>query len=162
MKHFATAAALSVLLTLGACQEKADAPAAAMAAVTETDATAAADATQVAWASKDVAKIEALYAKDVVAFDPMEAPLSTTWDNWHRLQQGFADMKFDKVSATDRKIQILDANTFIVSGTADLSSPDGPMKTAKMRFTDVYHRADDGKWWIVNEHVSMPPEAPPA
>ncbi|MGH6785783.1 MAG: DUF4440 domain-containing protein, partial [Novosphingobium sp.] len=106
--------------------------------------------------------IEAPYSKEVVAFDPMEAPLSTTWDNWHRLQEGFAAMKLDKVAVADRKIQILDADNFIVSGTADFTSTDGAMKAAKMRFTDVYHRGDDGKWWIVNEHVSMPPEPAPA
>jgi ketosteroid isomerase-like protein len=33
------------------------------------------------------------------------------------------------------------------------------MKSADMRFTDVYRRQDDGKWLIVNEHVSMKPAA---
>lgn len=159
MKSTALAAVLIVLAAAG-CQEKAAEPAAVT--VSEADAAAAADATQAAWATMDVAKIEAPYAKDVVAFDPMVAPLSTTWDNWHKLQQGFADMKFDKFVVADRKIQILDANTFIVSGTADVTSTAGPMKAAKMRFTDVYHKGDDGKWWIVNEHVSLPPSGEPA
>jgi ketosteroid isomerase-like protein len=144
------------ILTASACYK---APG-AKPAVSEADAAAAADATQAAWVTMDVAKIEAPYARDVVAFDPVDPPMSTTWENWDRLQKGFAAMKVDKMSVPDRKIQILDADNFIVSGTADFTSTDGPMKLGSMRFTDVYHRQSDGKWQIVNEHVSMKPEAP--
>ena len=54
--------------------------------------------------------------------------------------------------------QRLDADHFIASGTATLTSTDGPTKSATMRFTDVYERQADGRWLIVNEHVSMKPE----
>lgn len=161
-----TSAAIAVFaaLALAGCGEQGAAPAAQAdaAVISEADAATAADATQLAWASKDVAKIDALYAPDVVGFDPMVAPLSTDRGNWTKLQQGFADMKFDDIKVAERKIQVLDADTFVVSGTAAMTSKDGPMKTATMRFTDVYQRDADGKWWIVNEHVSLPPEAAPA
>ena len=68
-------------------------------------------------------------------------------------------MKFVHLDVASRKIQLLDADHFIVSGTADMTSKDGPMKSAAMRFTDVYERQTDGKWLILNEHVSMKPEA---
>lgn len=158
MKRIVLATAL--VLGAAACQQQA--ATSGPAAVTESEAATQADATQTAWTSQDVARIEAIYAKDVIAFDPMEAALSTTWDNWHRLQQGFAAMKFDAISVPDRRIQILDGDTFVVSGTGNLTSTGGELKSAAMRFTDVYRRQADGKWLIVNEHVSMAPAAEPA
>jgi uncharacterized protein (TIGR02246 family) len=151
-------AVCAVSLAASAC-DKAGTPAAKAATLSDAEAAAAADATEAAWMSKDVAKIESVYANDVVAFDPSDPPLSTSWANWDRLQQGFAAMKFDKMTAPDRKIQILGPDAFIVSGTGEMTSTDGPMKAASMRFTDVYHQQADGKWLIVNEHVSMKPEA---
>ncbi|MGH6786136.1 MAG: YybH family protein [Novosphingobium sp.] len=158
MKPMITLALVGAVATLGACQNQ---PAATAAALSEADAAAAVDAVQAAWVTMDAAKIEAVYAKDVVAFDVMDPPLSTTWDNWHKLQQGFAAMKFDKIDVPDRKIQILDSDTFVASGTGTLSGS-GELKEAKMRFTDVYQKQADGTWLIVNEHVSFVPEAPPA
>jgi uncharacterized protein (TIGR02246 family) len=160
MKALTRKSALAALLVastaIAACNQKAAAPAPA-AAVSEADATAAADATQAAWTTMDVAKIDAVYAPDVVGFDPADPPLSTTWDNWHKLQQGFAAMKFDGISVPDRKIQLLDDDTFVVSGTGNLTSTAGEMKAATMRFTDVYEKQADGRWLIVNEHVSFAP-----
>lgn len=160
MKTLTRKTALTALLVVSsavaACNQKAAAPTPA-ATVSEADAAATADAAQTAWTSMDVAKIEAPYARDIVAFDPMAQPLSTSWDSWHKLQQGFAAMKLDKVSVPDRKIQLVDSDTFVVSGTAHFTSTDGPMKAAAMRITDVYHKQADGRWLIVNEHVSMVP-----
>jgi len=160
MKSIVSKAVLiSAAAVLAACSQKTAEPAAPAAAVTEADAAAAADATQAAWVTMDAAKIEAPYAKDIVAFDPVEAPLSTTWDNWHKLQEGFAAAKFDKVDVADRKIQLLDSDTFVVSGTGTMTGSGEP-KSAVMRFTDVYQKQADGKWLIVNEHVSMAPTTP--
>jgi hypothetical protein len=154
----ALAALLAVTSVTSACNKAAETAAKAPAAVSEADAAAAADATQAAWMSGDPAKIEAVYGKDVVAFDPVDPPLSTTWENWDKLQKGFAAMKFDHIDVPDRKIQALDADHFVVSGTGNMTSATGPLKAAAMRFTDVYSRQPDGKWLIVNEHVSMKPE----
>ena len=157
----ALAALFAASTAIAACnQEAASSAAADTAVVSEADATTAADATEAAWTSMNVATIEALYAPEVVGFDPVDPPLSTTWDNWHKLQQGFAAMKFDKISVADRKIQLVDADTFVVSGTGKLTSTDGAIKSATMRFTNVYQKQADGRWLIVNEHVSMAPEPP--
>lgn len=150
------AIALSVTALLCACQKQVEAP----KPLTQTEAAAIADATQAAWTSVDLAKEEAPYSKDVHAFDPMEAQLSSDWDTFDAWQKGFINMKFNGISVPDRKIQVLDADTFIVSGTGDLTSTDGEMKQATMRFTDVYQRQADGNWLIVNEHVSFKPEKP--
>ena len=161
MTSFTRKAALAVLLAgstaFASCNQKAAAPE-AEAAISETEAAAIADATEDAWTSVDLAKVEAVYAKDVIAFDPVNPLLSTTWDNFDKLQKGYIDMKFNGKTVPDRAIQILDADTFVVSGTADLTSAEGPMKQAAMRFTDVYQRQADGKWLIVNEHISLKPE----
>jgi ketosteroid isomerase-like protein len=144
--------------------QPANPPAAAPAQMKLTDvqAAAAADAAQRAWTSMDAAKIDSVYASNIIGFDPVAPPLSTDRGNWTKLQQGFAAMKFNQLSIPDRKIQILDDNTFIVSGTAQFTSKDGPVKAMPMRFTDVYERQPDGKFLIVNEHVSQVPAAEPA
>ena len=78
----AMTAALSIASVTGACNKAAEPSTPAVTSVSEQDAAAVADATQAAWVSQDAAKIEAAYAKDVVAFDPVDPPLSTTWQNW--------------------------------------------------------------------------------
>ena len=151
---------LGATVAIAGCQKQ-TAPQAttadAGAKISESDAATAADATEAVWVSQDAAKIDALYAPDVVGFDPMEAPLSTDRSHWTKLQQGYAAMKFDHKDVRDRKIQVLDGEDFIASGTATLTSKDGPMKTAAMRFTDVYRKQPDGRFLIVNEHISMVP-----
>src|SRR5581483_11570178 len=127
--------ALVVTMGLGAtvagCQKQV-APQAATAdsgaTISESNAAAAADVTQAVWASQNAAKIDALYARDIVGFDPMEAQLSTDRGQWTKLQQGFVGMKFDHADVRDRKIQMLGDDEFIVSGTATLTSKDGPME----------------------------------
>lgn len=155
---------LAASTAMASCNQKEAVPAAAAAAtaVSEADAAAAADASEAAWTTMDAAKVEAVYAPGIVAFDPGDPSLSTTWASWHRLQQGFAAMKLDKVSVPDRKIQLLDSDTFIVSGTATFTSTGGAMKSVVLRITDVYQKQPDGRWLIVNEHVSMAPQAPAA
>jgi len=105
----------------------------------------------------DAAKIDSVYAPNIVGFDPIAPPLSTNRGNWTKLQQGFAAMKFDRIAIPDRTIQVIDNNTFIVSGTAQFTSKDGPVKVMPMRFTDVYQRQPSGKFLIINEHVSLVP-----
>jgi ketosteroid isomerase-like protein len=155
----ALSASLCALTVPTACWAQ-DAPASPPAAmkISDSDAAAAADAAQAAWASMDAAKIDSVYASNVVGFDPVEPPLSTERTNWTKLQQGFAEMKFDHVDLPNRTIQVLDDTTFIVSGTANFTSKDGPVKAMPMRFTDVYQKQADGKFLIVNEHVSQVPK----
>jgi ketosteroid isomerase-like protein len=156
MKRFTLCAATFALAIAAAgCQK------AAPALVSQAAAEGAADATQAAWISMDLAKVLAAYSKDVVAFDPAAAPLATDWATFEKFNQGFVDMKFDGITVPDRKIQILDADTFVVSGTGTMTSKEGQVKSADMRFTDVYQKQADGKWLIVNEHVSFKPKETP-
>jgi ketosteroid isomerase-like protein len=147
--------ALAMSTVCGA--KPAAAPAATEMRITDAEAAAAADAAQAAWTSMDAAKIDSVYASNIVGFDPVAPPLSTDRGNWTKLQVGFAAMKFDHLDVSGRTIQVLDANTFVVSGLAHFTSKDGPVKAMPMRFTDVYARQPGGKFLIVNEHVSQVP-----
>lgn len=126
--------------------------------VTEAEAAMMADETQTTWASRNIAAIESRYAKTVIGFDPADPKLSTTWENWDRLQKGMVEQGFDVVSVPDRRIQVLDGDTFVVSGVGTLKNSADAAKVAEFRFTDVYHRQDTGRFAIVNEHVSFIPK----
>jgi ketosteroid isomerase-like protein len=155
---FALIASLGAIAIPTVCNAQATpAPASTEMKISDAEAAAAADAAQAAWTSMDAAKIDSVYASNVVGFDPVAPPLSTERGNWTKLQQGFAAMKFNHLDVTGRTIQVLDANTFVVSGLAHFTSKDGPVKAMPMRSTDVYARQPGGKFLIVNEHVSQVP-----
>jgi ketosteroid isomerase-like protein len=107
----------------------------------------------------DGAKIDALYAPDVVGFDVVAPPLSTDRANWTKIQQGFAAMKFDHLAITQSKTQILDGDVFIFSSVGNLTSTAGSVKAMSIRCTDVFRKQADGKFLIVNEHCSSVPGA---
>lgn len=155
------AVALSALFATTACHhrhhdwDKRGDHSAAM--IGEADAAKATNATIAAWQSMDASKIDALYAPDIVGFDPTVPPLSTDRANWTKLQQGFAAMKFDRVAVTQSKTQILDGDAFIFSSVANLTGTAGSVKAMSVRCTDVYRKQPDGKFLIVNEHCSSVP-----
>jgi len=129
------------------------------AMLSDADAAKITDATVATWQSMDAAKIDALYAPDVVGFDVSAAPLSTDRANWTKLQQGFAAMKFDHLAITQSKTQILDPDTFVFSSVGNLTSTAGSVKALSIRCTDVYRKQADDKFLIVNEHCSAVPGA---
>ena len=127
--------------------------------ISDADAAKVTDATVATWQSMDAAKIDALYAPDVVGFDVSAAPLSTDRANWTKLQQGFAAMKFDHATITQSKTQILDGDVFVFSSVANLTSTAGSVKAMSLRCTDVFRKEADGRFLIVNEHCSTVPGA---
>lgn len=129
------------------------------AVMSDADAVKITDATVATWQSMDAAKIDALYAPDVVGFDVSSAPLSTDRANWTKLQQAFAAMKFDHLAIAQSKTQILDGDNFIFSSVGNLTSTAGSLKALTIRCTDVYRRQGDDKFLIVNEHCSSVPGA---
>ncbi|MEP6982657.1 MAG: nuclear transport factor 2 family protein [Sphingomicrobium sp.] len=129
------------------------------AVISDADAAKVTDATVATWQSMDAAKIDALYAPDVVGFDVAAAPLSTDRANWTKLQQGFAAMKFDHATITQSKTQILDGEDFVFSSVTNLTSTAGSVKALSIRCTDVFRKQADGTFLIVNEHCSAVPGA---
>ena len=109
-------AVATLLFAVAGCQKPAEAPAAA-AAISEADANAQADSMVRTWESKDAAKIKALYAPDVVAFDYANGPLEADRATFDKAQDVFAAAAIDHENQVSRKIQILGADTFVMWGT---------------------------------------------
>ena len=101
---------------LGACQKAANAPAASAAMISEAEAGKIDDAAEAAWATMDAAKIKAVYGANIVGFDGSTPGLAHDRAAWDKLQDAFAAAKIDKIVQKDRVIQVLDADTFVVSG----------------------------------------------
>lgn len=125
--------------------------------LSEAEAAGIADQTQTALASRNVPAIESRYAKSVVGIDPGETRMSTSWENWDKLQKVFVANQFDTISVPDRRIQVLDANTFLVTGIGTAKNSLKPTSETPFRFSHVYHREEGGDFAIVNEHASLPP-----
>ena len=145
-------------LALGACQ-KAAAPVATVAAVSEDEAAKLFDGTVEVWQSMDAAKIKGIYAPDVAGFDVAAPDLVIDRAAWDKNQDAFAASKLDSVKVRSKKIQMLDADNFIVNSVSDGTSTAVPANKFTFRCTDVYHRAAGGTFSIVNEHCSGVPKA---
>jgi len=68
-------------------------------------------------------------------------------------------MKPSNFRVPNRRVTVLDADTFIVSGTgsADTDAKGAP-NPITFRFSDVFEKQADGKWLIVHEHIDVPPK----
>ena len=106
----------------------------------------------------DAARIKALYGPNVAGFDFAAGPLVGDRAGWDKNQEGYAAMKIDKVNVVGKHIQILDSATFIVTSVTEDLSTANPKSNGLVRCTDVYHRDEQGKWPIVNEHCSAMPK----
>jgi ketosteroid isomerase-like protein len=149
MNKIACVAVIAALGLTGACKRV------ETTKISEAEATKISDDFLAASLSGDVAKIDAFYAKDVVAIDPVVTDVAKGRDTMHKFNQGFVDMKFDKQSYTDRHFQLLDAEDFIVTAKIHVESTAGQVKSADFRVTDYYRKQDDGSFKIVNEHASF-------
>ena len=141
-----------------ACQQAETAPA-APAAVTEAEATKLAGAMVDVWESQDAARIKALYAPSVIAFDYASGPLEQDRATFDKAQDVFAAAGIDSEEQIERNIQLLDADTFIVSGVWNGSSKTRPESNGIVRCTDVFQKDPKGGWSIVNEHCSQTPKS---
>ena len=161
MNRGTTLVAVAVLgLAVAACGEDLPPPIVSATPISETDAGRIADATVAVWSSMDAAKIKGLYGPGVQGFDYQIGPLSTDRAAWDRAQDIFAAGKIDKYVQRERSIQVVDADTFIVSGTWEGTSTALPANNGAVRCTDVYEKSFDGTWPIINEHCSVVPGQP--
>lgn len=129
---------------------------------TEAEALAVANALPPLMIAKDAPGVVALYADNAVLVDPMSPELVTTKEANLAATKGLIDMNMTKMIVHDRKVQVLDADTFVVTliGSFVMQPPKGKAETMTMRVTDVYQKQADGKWLAVNEHVSAMPAKP--
>lgn len=149
MKKIACIAMIAALGATSACK-RVDAVAVDQATMTKVS-----DDFLAAALSGDIVRDDALYAKDVVAVDPMSAELISGSDSMHKSNVGFLSMKFDKLVYTDRKFQALDDEDFVVTANIHAESSTGPVKSTDFRVTDVFRKQADGKFLVVSEHASF-------
>ena len=150
----------AVLIALAGCTKTTSTTTASTkAGISESDAAKIADDTLGVWRSMDAAKINATYAPEIAGFDMVMPALISDRATWNKAADGFAAAKIDGIEATARKIQVLNADTFIVSQSDKITSSTLPKNNSAVRCTDVFERGVDGKWLIVNEHCSAEPKA---
>lgn len=162
-KLFATAALAALL---AACQppaaqqstptEAATPPAPVV--LTEAEASAIADKLGETVAAGNLDQVVALYAPDAVAFSALSNDMITTTEA--NRADGEAILKLaPKTTLNARKVQVLDADTFVDSGvmTWDITK-NGKPTWIVVRYTDVFQKQTDGSWKVVAEHLSPTPQ----
>lgn len=156
------AGALAGIALLAACSPAAkhgNSAAATAVPPTAEEALATVESAEATFTSGNAEAIMAHYAPGAVFFDASIAEPTDDRATATKWTENFVAMKPSNLSTEGRKIQILDADTFIASGigTLDAVVKGRPTKLS-MRYTDVYEKQADGRWLIVHEHLSMPPK----
>ena len=131
------------------------------APVTEAEATRIATAAEATFTTGDLGKIMDQYADNAVMIDASKPDPSADRKVATDSARGFVSMKPADYHVVGRHIQLIGPDAFVSSGIEQFTVAAGTARpTVSARFTDVFQRQADGKWKIVNEHVSMPPTAP--
>ena len=111
--------------------------------------------------SGDAMKIMAHYAPGAVMLDAANPTPTADRNDQTRFATEFVSMKPSDLVADLKTIQILGKDIFVASGIASFLADVGPGRDRlSVRYTQVFQRQPDGRWLIVNEHMSMPPAAP--
>ena len=163
MTRVLAAAAAAGLTLLAACTPPTPAPEApppppAPALLSAPEAAAIADKLGQAVASGDSAQILANYASDAVAFSVLTNDLIATAEANKADTEAVLKLQ-PKATLNARKIQVLDADTFLDTGvmTWDVTR-NGKPTWFVVRYTDVFQKQADGSWKVVNEHLSLTPQ----
>ena len=131
------------------------------APVTEAEATRIATAAEATFTTGDLGKIMDQYADNAVMIDASKPDPSADRKVATDSARAFVSMKPADYHVIGRHIQLIGPDAFVSSGIEQFTVAAGTARpTVSARFTDVFQRQADGKWKIVNEHVSMPPTAP--
>lgn len=112
-----------------------------------------------AFTSGDAIKMMAHYAPGAVVVDgannvpTSDRPTITKWT------ADFAAMKPSDLTTNPGIVQALDDDTIVSSGIAAfLVDVGGHRQRVSMRYTHVFEKQADGRWLIVAEHNSLPPQ----
>ena len=144
---------IAATLLLAACQLPAAHP-----AVTEAEAQKIALDAESTFTTGDLGKIMDHYADQAVMIDASTVNPSTDRKIQTGWAKNFISMKPADYQVADRHIQLVGPDAFISTGIERFTVGAGTARpTVSARFTDIFQRQSDGKWKIVNEHVSMPP-----
>ena len=143
----------ALLPALAACQQPAARP-----PVTEAQAAQIAAAAEATFTTGDLGKIMDQYADQAVMIDASTADPSADRKIQSGWAKNFVSMKPADYQVAGRHIQLVGPDAFVSSGIERFTVEAGAARpTVSARFTDVFQRQSDGRWKIINEHVSMPP-----
>ena len=144
---------VAILAALAACQQPVAQP-----PVTEAQAAQIALAAEATFTGGDLGKIMDQYADRAVMIDAATVEPSTDRKVQSGWAKNFVSMKPADYQVAARHIQLVGPDAFISTGIERFTVEAGAARpTVSARFTDVFQRQKDGKWKIINEHVSMPP-----
>jgi uncharacterized protein (TIGR02246 family) len=112
-----------------------------------------------AFTSGDAVAMMAHYAPGAVVVDAANnAPTAdrTTITKW---TADFAALKPSDLTTEPHFVQAIDGDTIVSSGIAAfLADVGGRRQRVSVRYTHVFERQADGRWLIVAEHNSIPPQ----
>lgn len=163
MKTTAFAAMAACGLMLAACSPAAPpAPAASAAAEaplpTEAEVLTAYDTLMGKLIAGDVDGVMALNSGEAVLFDPgLNQPITTVEAN-RKATEEFTALGATSYTRHWEKVQVLDADTAIVSTLATIETRNVALPRILFRSTDVLQRQPGGEWFVVNEHISQAPQ----
>ncbi len=112
-----------------------------------------------AFTSGDAIKMMGHYAPDAIVIDAANNAPSSDRATITKWTADFAAMKPSDLVTNPRMVQVLDADTIVSSGVASfLADVAGHRQRVSVRYTHVFEKQADGRWLIVAEHNSIPPQ----
>lgn len=112
-----------------------------------------------AFTSGDAMQMMAHYAPDAVVVDGANNEPTNDRSRITKWTADFAAMKPSDLTTNPRFVQSLDGDTIVSSGIgAFLIDVGGRRQRVSMRYTHVFEKQADGRWLIVAEHNSVPPQ----
>ena len=128
------------------------------APVTAAEAEQIATAAEATFTTGDLGKIMDQYADNAVIIDASKPDPSADRKVATDSARSFVSMRPADYHVVGRLIQLIGPDAFVSSGIEQFTVAAGSARpTVSARFNDVFQRQADGKWKIINEHVSMPP-----
>jgi uncharacterized protein (TIGR02246 family) len=112
-----------------------------------------------AFTSGDAIRMMEHYAPNAVVIDAANNMPTTDRATITKWTADFAAMKPSDLTTDPRIVQSFDDHTIISSGIAAfLADVGGRRQRVSVRYTHVFERQPDGRWLIVAEHNSIPPQ----
>jgi uncharacterized protein (TIGR02246 family) len=112
-----------------------------------------------AFTSGDAIRVMEHYAPDAIVIDAANNTPSNDRATITKWTADFAAMKPSDLVTNPRNVQVLDGDTIVSSGIAAfLADVGGRRQRVSVRYTHVFQRQPDGRWLIVAEHNSIPPQ----
>jgi uncharacterized protein (TIGR02246 family) len=109
--------------------------------------------------SGDAVKMMAHYAPGAVVIDAANNLPSTDRATITKWTADFAALKPSDLTTNPRLVQSFNDDTIVSSGVAAfLADVGGRRQRVSVRYTHVFEKQADGKWLIVAEHNSIPPQ----